>query len=49
MLKARAACLRFQWFACRTFRITLRSSSRAACRVNFFSEIGPSKLISGLK
>ena len=49
MLSARAACLRFQWWACRTFRMTLRSSSRVAWRVIVFSEIGPSKLMSRIE
>src|SRR5207245_8885350 len=49
MVNALAASLRVQWLACKTFRMTLRSSSRTACRVNFFREIGPSRFRSGLK
>ena len=49
MFNVRAACLRFQWWLCRTFRMILRSRARVACRVSFLSEIGPSKLISGLQ
>ena len=44
MPRVRAACLRFQWCCCKTFKITLRSSSRTHWRVSFFNEMGPSKL-----